>query len=418
MSKYSIQGGRPLTGEVTVSGAKNAALKMMAAAILTDEVCVLQNVPRIKDVDTMVKVLDHLGVDTEWTAPGELKIQAGGRLTDQAPYELVSQMRASIMVLGPLLARLGRAHVALPGGCNIGSRKIDLHLSGLKSLGTTITTGHGYIEGIAEKLHGTTVTLDFPSVGATENILMGAVLAEGTTVIENAAREPEIVDLIAFLQGMGAQIIGAGTAVVEIEGVGKLHGVTHRTISDRIEAGTFLIGAAITRGSVTVHGAEEEALSLVLEKLKQAGASIIADGQGITLSLDARPAALDVSTLPYPGFPTDLQPLMAVLLSVADGISVVTENVFENRFLYIDELNRMGADIRLDGHHAVIQGVPYLSGAPVKVPDLRAGAALILAGLAADGDTVVEDTCHIDRGYERFEEKLRGLGASIKREKS
>lgn len=378
MARYIIQGGKPLAGRVAVSGAKNAALKMMAAAILTPERCILTNVPRIKDVETMVRVLVCLGVDVEFTAAGEMSIQAGDRISDKAPYELVSQMRASIMVLGPLLARLGRARVALPGGCNIGSRKIDLTLGGLKSLGAEITTGHGYIEGAAERLVGTTVTLDFPSVGATENLLMGAVTAKGKTVIENAAREPEIVDLVDFLTKMGARIHGAGDATVEVEGVECLRGATHEIMPDRIEAGTFLLAGAITRGKVKVEGARAEHLGILLDKLQLAGAAVVAESDGVAVTMSVRPRALDVSTLPYPGFPTDLQPLMAAFLATADGISVVTENVFENRFLYIDELNRMGAGARLDGHHAVIKGVPTLSGAPVRVPDLRAGGKSVV----------------------------------------
>ncbi len=418
MARYTIQGRNPLKGSIKISGAKNAALKMMAASILTSEPCRLKNVPRIKDVNTMIKVLSFLGVETKFASGGDLCIQESGGLSYTAPYELISQMRASIMVLGPLLARLGRAYVALPGGCNIGSRKIDLHLRGLKELGATITTGHGYIEGKADRLKGAVITLEFPSVGATENLLMSSVLAKGKSVIENAAREPEVVDLVFFLQKMGAKIKGAGTAVLEIEGVESLHGAEHEIIPDRIETGTYLIAGAITQGDVELIGACPEHLALVLEKLELAGASISSESGKICLSMKKRPAALDVSTLPYPGFPTDLQPLMASLLALTDGISVVTENVFENRFLYIDELNRMGANIRLDGHHAVIKGIKRLSGAPVRVPDLRAGASLVVAGLAAEGETTIRDDCHIVRGYEDFEKKLATLGADITKEEN
>lgn len=401
-----------------MSGAKNAALKMMAASILTPDVSVLKNVPSIRDVDTMIQVLEYLGVSTSFNPDGELHIDAAGEVSDIAPYELVSQMRASIIVLGPLLARLGRAHVALPGGCNIGSRQIDLHLSGLKALGAEITTGHGYIECECDRLKGATVTLDFPSVGATENLLMAAVVAEGTTMIENAAREPEVTELVTFLKQMGARITGEDTAVITVEGVSSLHGAIHEVMPDRIEAGTMLIAGAITNGSVRVDPGHAEHLGIVLEKLSLTGADLNVANSTIELSTNGRPAALDVSTLPYPGFPTDLQPMMAAYLSRANGISILTENVFENRFMYIDELNRMDADIRLDGHHAIIKGVTSLSGAPVRVPDLRAGAALILAGLGAEGETIVEDTGHIARGYEDLEEKLRLLGAEIVKEET
>jgi UDP-N-acetylglucosamine 1-carboxyvinyltransferase len=416
MSTYLIRGGNPLDGTVSVSGAKNAALKMMAASVLTEETCTFTNVPDIKDVNTMLEVLTCLGADVFFSPDGTLTVTADGGLRDKAPYELVSQMRASIMVLGPLLARLGRAHVALPGGCNIGSRQIDMHLQGLKLMGANITTEHGYIEGKDKRLHGAVIPLDFPSVGATENVLMAAALAEGKTVIENAAREPEISDLAEFLTKMGAKIDGTGTSIITIEGVEKLHGAEHKILADRIEAGTFLIAGAMTGGKISVKGASSRNIELVLEKLRQAGADIIERDDEITLTISRRPQAVDVSTLPYPGFPTDLQPMMAAFLAAASGTSILTENVFENRFLYIDELNRMGAEIRLDDHHAVIRGVKRLSGAEVRVPDLRAGAALVIAGLAAEGQTVVYDNGHIDRGYEGFDEKLKQLGADIIRE--
>lgn len=416
MSTYIIQGGKPLSGTVSVNGAKNAALKLMAAAILTEETCVINGVPDIKDVRTMIEVLNCLGAEADFRPDGTITVTADGGLTDKAPYELVSQMRASIMVLGPLLARLGRAHVALPGGCNIGSRQIDLHLASLKRMGAKITTEHGYIEGEDGRLKGATIPLDFPSVGATENVLMAACLADGTTTIENAAREPEIIELSEFLTNMGANITGAGTSIIEIEGVEKLHGTEHTVLPDRIEAATLLIAGAITGGEITIEGANANHLELVLEKLKQAGAVISADDKGISLKMSGRPTAVDIATLPYPGFPTDIQPMMASFLAVADGTSVLTENVFENRFLYIDELNRMGADIRLDDHHAVIRGVKQLSGAPVRVPDLRAGAALILAALAAEGETTVYDNDHIDRGYQDLDDKLIDLGACLTKE--
>lgn len=399
-----------------VGGAKNAALKMMAAALLASEPSTLTNVPRIRDVETMIEVLSRLGAKVRFASDDTLTIDASRPLTGEAPYELVSLMRASIIVLGPLVARLRRARVAMPGGCNIGQRKIDLHLKGLKALGARIRTGHGYIEAEAERLKGTIIALDVPSVGATENILMAAVLADGKTTIENAAREPELVDLVAFLKKMGAKISGAGTTVIEVEGVPEVYGASHEIMSDRIEAGTYLTAAAVTQGEVTVKGVRAEHLEMVIDKLGETGAQVKSVRGGVAVSMKGRPIAVDVSTLPYPGFPTDLQPLMATLLSVGRGTSVVTENVFENRFLYVDELNRMGANVRLDGHHAVIKGVESLSGAPVCVPDLRAGAALVLAGLAADGETEVDEIVHIERGYENFDTKLRSLGADIRKE--
>lgn len=416
MSTYLIRGGNPLKGTVSVNGAKNAALKMIAASILTEETCVFSNVPDIEDVRTMLEVLSCLGADVYFKPDGTLAVTADGGLKDKAPYELVSKMRASIMVLGPLLARLGRAHVALPGGCNIGSRQIDMHLRGLKLLGANITTEHGYIEGADKRLRGAVVPLDFPSVGATENVLMAATLADGKTVIENAAREPEIIDLAGFLTKMGARIDGAGTSIIEVEGVRKLHGAEFPVPADRIEAGTFLIAGAITSGEVTIDGVSGQHMELVLDKLKRIGADIVIGESGISLSMTKRPKPVDVATLPYPGFPTDLQPMMAAILAIASGTSILTENVFENRFLYIDELNRMGAEIRLDDHHAVIRGVERLSGAEVRVPDLRAGAALIIAGLAAEGQTVVYDNGHIDRGYQDLDERLKDLGADIIKE--
>jgi UDP-N-acetylglucosamine 1-carboxyvinyltransferase len=415
MSTYTIQGGVPLTGSVNVHGAKNAALKLMAASILTEDTCVIRNVPDIKDVRTMIDVLNCLGAEADYRPDGVITIMADGGLKDRAPYELVSQMRASIIVLGPLLARLGRAHVALPGGCNIGSRQIDMHLAGLKRMGVKITTEHGYIEGVDGRLRGARIPLDFPSVGATENVLMAAALAKGTTVIENAAREPEIIELVDFLLAMGAEIRGAGSSEIVIEGVEKLRGVEHTVLPDRIEAGTLLLAGAITGGEITIAGAVAADLRLVLDKLVETGATISESPAGITIKGPKRPRSIDIATLPFPGFPTDLQPLMAAYLAKAKGTSVLTENVFENRFMYIDELNRMGADIKLDGHHAVIRGVPGLSGAPVRVPDLRAGAALIIAGLAAEGETIVYDSGHIERGYENLDEKLKDLGAHITR---
>jgi UDP-N-acetylglucosamine 1-carboxyvinyltransferase len=373
---------------------------------------VLDRVPRIREVHLMVEVLERLGAVIAFDG-NTLTIDASGDLSEETPYELVTKMRASIQVLGPLLARLGRARVALPGGDAIGSRPVDLHLQGLERMGAKFTTEHGYIEGIANRLIGQNVLLEFPSVGATENLLMAAVTAEGTTTIDNAAREPEIQDLARFLNQSGARIDGAGMTTITIEGVRDLTPVRHEIIPDRIEAGTFAIGAAATCGDVRLLDVHPGHMELPLQKLEQAGARVRRGADEVRVSMARRPNALDLVVLPYPGFPTDLQPPMMVLLSQATGASILTENVFESRFLFVDELNRMGSQIRVEGHHAVIRGVEKLSAAPVRAPDIRAGAALVLGGLCAEGETTVYDVAHIERGYEDFEAKLRALGASI-----
>lgn len=415
MEKFLIKGGQRLSGTVRVRGAKNAALKLMAAALLTDEPVLLTDVPKITDVYTMASVLEHLGARTELDYRDQVSIDASNISSFEAPYELVSQMRASIVVLGPLLARTGRARVAMPGGCNIGSRKIDLHIRGLEALGADIEFDKGFIDARAHKLKGGSVHLDFPSVGATENVLMAAVLAKGTTLIENAAREPEISDLAEMLVEMGATIEGIGSSTIRVEGVEHLLGTSHRVIPDRIESGTLLIAAAITGGDVTIEGASAEHLGMVLAKLKDAGMMVETTGDYVRVA-GARPVRpIDIATLPYPGFPTDMQPQMMALLSLAEGTSVITENIFENRFIVADELSKMGCDIRADGHHVVIKGVKELRGSAVKAPDLRGGAGLVLAGLAASGVTEVADIHHIDRGYEGFEDKLRSLGADVGR---
>ncbi|MFN2525196.1 MAG: UDP-N-acetylglucosamine 1-carboxyvinyltransferase [Actinomycetota bacterium] len=412
MKSLILRGPTPLNGTVRISGAKNSALKIMAASLLIKGEVVIERVPQITDVSLMSEVLERLGARV--TAQGDrLTIDASGELGDETPYELVGRMRASIQVLGPLLARLGRARVAMPGGDAIGSRPIDIHLQGLEKMGAKFTSQHGNIEGIAERLRGTRLLLEFPSVGATENILMGAVTAEGVTAVENAAREPEIQDLANFLNACGAKIQGAGTPSITIEGVESLEPVTHRIIPDRIEAGTFAIGAAATRGEIMLEEVNPQHLELPLQKLEDAGAEIKrGDGQ-VRVAMSGRAQSLDLVTLPYPGFPTDLQPPMMVLLAQANGSSILSENVFESRFLFVDELNRMGSQIRVEGHHAVIRGIERLSGAPVIVPDIRAGAALVLGGLSAEGTTRVYDDGHIERGYERFVTKLNGLGAGI-----
>lgn len=407
-----VDGPVALEGDVAISGAKNSALKIMAAALLVEGEVVVERVPDITDVHLMGEVLERLGAGVTF-GEGTVTIDASGELSEETPYELVTRMRASIQVLGPLLARLGRARVAMPGGDAIGSRPIDLHLQGLERMGAKFTSEHGYVEGVAHRLRAADVLLEFPSVGATENLLMGAVLAEGTTTIENAAREPEIQDLAAFLNACGARIEGAGTPFISVHGVDALGGVRHRIVPDRVESGTYAIAAAATRGDVRLVDTRPDFFELPLQKLEQAGAEVIRGDGEVRVRMKGRPQSLDLSTLPYPGFPTDLQPPMMVLLAQADGSSILTENVFEARFLFVDELNRMGCRIRVEGHHAVIRGIERLSGAPVRAPDIRAGAALVVGGLCAEGRTEVYDTGHVERGYERFVEKVNGLGADL-----
>jgi UDP-N-acetylglucosamine 1-carboxyvinyltransferase len=416
MESIIVCGGRPLSGEVRVEGAKNSALKLMAAALLAPGVTRISNVPQIADVDVMTAVLVGLGASVVRTDHA-LEIDATSVDHFEAPYDLVAQMRASISVLGPLVARFGQARVAQPGGCNIGSRKIDMHIRGLAELGVEIHTGHGYIDAKAPAtgLKAAHVMLDFPSVGATENLLTTASVAKGTSTIQNAAREPEIVDLCDFLNGMGARITGGGSPTITIEGVESLHPVDHRVVGDRIEAGTFVVAGAIVGGPVTVRGFDPSHLELMLTKLEQAGCTVDRLSDGVTVSRSGPVRPVDIQTLPYPGFPTDMQAQFMALLSTAEGNSIITENVFENRFMFADEIGRMGADIRIEGHHALVKGVSELSGAPVRCPDLRGGAALVLAALCADGETSVGDIYHIDRGYECFVDKLAALGADIRR---
>jgi UDP-N-acetylglucosamine 1-carboxyvinyltransferase len=417
MGRLLVTGGPSLAGSVRIGGAKNAALKVMAAALLAEGRTVLRNVPDISDCGTMIDVLERLGVRVE-RDEAAVVIDTSGPLGIETPYELVRRMRASILVLGPLLARTGRARVAMPGGCNIGRRRIDLHIRGLERMGTTFSFDHGYLEAETDGLEGAVVSLDFPSVGATENLVMAGVAARGTTVIENAAREPEIDDLATFLTAMGARIEGVGTPTIEIEGVDRFRPVEHSVIPDRIEAGTFAIAACVTGGGVLLEGARADHLDLVLAKLDEVGARVAVEQEGVRVGMADRPRAADLVTLPYPGFPTDLQPPIMALLAAAEGTSIITENVFESRFMFVDELNRMGADIRTEGHHAVVRGVERLSSAPVRALDLRAGAALILAALGADGVTEVSDVEHVDRGYEDLEGKLRSVGAQVTRQPS
>lgn len=404
----------PLSGVVPVSGAKNSVLKIMAATTLASGTYTLRNVPAIADVTWMGELLADMGMAVRHE-DDVLTIDSPADLVPEAPYELVERMRASIVVLGPLVARFGRARVALPGGDDFGPRPIDMHLRALEALGAEFRTEHGYIEARADRLLGTRILLEFPSVGATENALMAAVLAKGTTVIENAAREPEIADLAACLNRMGAQILGAGTPTVTIEGVDELSPVEHTIVPDRIEAATYLAAVGVAGGEITVAGARPDHMTMLIQKLGEMGMRISPDPDGLWVMRSKRLHSVDISTLPYPGLATDYKPLLVALLAFADGVGIVTENLFTGRFRYIDELVRMGADIRTEGHHAVVRGRERLSGAPVRAPDIRAGAALAVAALGADGETVVAGAEHIDRGYEHFVDKLSALGADIER---
>ena len=416
MDTIQIRGGRRLKGEVTVEGAKNAALPILLGALLTAERCTFRNVPRVVDVRTTLRLLADLGARVE-DGDGVISVQAERLARLEAQYELVKTMRASFLSLGPLLARYGRARVSTPGGCAIGSRPVDLHLDGLQKMGARVRIVHGYVEAEAETLHGARIYLDFPSVGATEHLMMVATLADGTTTIEQAAREPEVVDLARALSAMGAKISGAGEDVITIEGVPALHGVDFTVIPDRIEAGTFMMAAAITGGDVYVRGARADHLHAVIQKLREAGVDMKEDSDGIRVTGNGRLRSVDVKTMPYPGFPTDLQAQMMAALSLADGRSVISETIFENRFMHVLELNRMGADVKVEGNSAIVRGVPALSGAPVMATDLRASVCLVLAGLAAAGVTEVARVYHLDRGYVRIEEKLSALGADIRRVK-
>lgn len=418
MDKITISGGVPLKGEVVVSGAKNSALPILASTILGGGECVITNVPRVVDVVTMGKLLGILGASVQHEGNRAI-IKADVIHSTQAPYEMVKTMRASVLVLGPLVARWGEATVSLPGGCAIGSRPVNLHLAGLAKLGAEVSIEHGYIRAKAKRLKGASIYCDVPTVTGTENLMMAATLAEGTTVIENAAKEPEIVDLADFLIKRGARIAGAGTDVITIEGVRELRGSDHEVIPDRIEAGTYLVAGAITKGAVSVNRCRPEHLEPLVNKLREAGAEVQVEKERISLDVTkaGRLKGVDVRTLPFPGFPTDMQAQMVALMTVAEGISVITETVFESRFMHVEELWRMGADIRIEGNRVVITGRERLTGAPVMASDLRASAGLVLAGLAAEGTTEVLRVYHLDRGYERIEEKLLKLGAVIERGK-
>jgi UDP-N-acetylglucosamine 1-carboxyvinyltransferase len=411
-----ITGGKPLVGEVRLTGAKNSALKLMAAALLAQGRTVLSEVPDILDVQIMAELLRRLGCGVEHdTKAGAVSIDVPETIEHRADYDLVRRMRASISVLGPLLSRCGEADIALPGGDNIGSRGLDMHVVGLERMGARVSVEHGYLHAVANRLHGATIWLDFPSVGATETILMAAVTAAGRTVIDNAAREPEIIDICNMLVAMGAKVEGIGSSTLEIEGVETLSPVAHTVVPDRIVAGTWAVAAAITRGRITVTNAFPEHLEIALDKLATAGAQIEVKPGSFCVSMESRPRAVDIVTLPYPGFPTDLQPQFIALNAVADGAALVTENLFEARFRFVHELARLGADVQTEGHHALVRGREKLSGAPVEATDIRAGAGLVLAGLVAEGLTTVYEVHHIDRGYAGFVDALVGLGADVER---
>ena len=416
MEKLKVTGGCRLKGEVKASGAKNAALPILAASLLTADDLVLHNVPHLSDIRTMGKLLSGLGMTVERPSDTEtVRLNAKSLTTLTAPYELVKTMRASIVTLGPMLARFGEARVSLPGGCAIGARPVDQHIKGLQTLGAEVVIDHGYVVAKAKRLKGAHIVADMVTVTGTENLLMAATLAEGTTVIENAAREPQVVDLANCLIAMGAKIRGAGTPVIEVEGVSELHGATHSVLPDRIETGSFLVAALMTRGDVTVTHAAPHTLDIVLEKLREAGATVQTGDDWIRVSIDKRPKAVSVRTVPHPGFPTDMQAQFMALDTIAEGTGRITETIFENRFMHVPELQRLGANITVDGHTAVVTGVEALSGANVMATDLRASASLVIAGLVAKGETIVDRIYHLDRGYDHMEVKLAALGAQIER---
>jgi len=416
--RFLIRGRRPLAGQVKVHGAKNAVLPIIAASLLSSEMSVITQVPHLEDVFTAIEVMASIGVDARLRG-STLTVRPSGLSSFEAPYDLVRRMRASFLITGPLLARLGHARISLPGGCAIGTRPIDLHLKGLEALGARVKCGHGYIEASTGRLKGSRIYLDYPSVGATEHLLMTAALAEGQTVIENAAEEPEIVDLANYLNAAGGRVYGAGTKIIRVEGVPALHGARHQVIPDRIEAGTYMVAAAVTGGRVEVEGVVPDHLKAVIAKMREMGVRVEeAENAVLVDATGGRPRAVNLKTMPYPGFPTDMQAPFMALLAVSEGTGLITETVFENRFIHVAELRRMGADIQVDGRTAMVSGRPALLGAPVTATDLRGGAALVLAGLAAAGVTEVRDVEHIDRGYEELDVNLRRLGARIRRIRS
>jgi UDP-N-acetylglucosamine 1-carboxyvinyltransferase len=419
LDKLIIQGGNRLNGEVTISGAKNAALPILCASLLAETPLCLSSVPALKDVGSTIKLLEQMGVKTERNAD-KVTLDASVINSFEAPYEMVKTMRASILVLGPLLARFGHARVSLPGGCAIGSRPVDLHIKGLQAMGAEIHIEHGYIEATTkhlpnQRLQGARYYMDMVTVTGTENLMMAAALAQGTTVLENAAKEPEVVDMAECLIKMGAKITGAGTDVITIVGVERLTGAVHNVVCDRIEAGTYMVAAAMTGGEVKLLNVQAHLLDAVIEKLREAGATVTCDADSITVKSDGQLKAVNIRTAPHPAFPTDMQAQFMALNTVANGVSKVTETIFENRFMHVQEMQRLGADISIDGNTALVQGVEFLDGATVMATDLRASASLVLAGLVARGETVIERIYHLDRGYENLEEKLNALGADVRR---
>lgn len=416
MEKILINGGSKLSGRVNISAAKNSVLPIIAASILSEEECIIENAPMLEDVMVISDVLKSVNAGIEIDSQlSRIKINTSSLCYGEPSSELVRKMRASFLIMGPMISRFGRFKISMPGGCNIGTRPIDLHLKGLTALGAEVSIGHGYVEAKANKLIGNKIYLDFPSVGATENIMMAAIMAEGETIIENSAAEPEIEDLAQFLNSMGACVNGAGTDTIKITGVKSLKGTTHKPIYDRIEAGTFMAAAAITRSKIEICGVNEEHLKPIIAKLTEMGTAMEISGDYIIVDGNRELKPVDIKTMPYPGFPTDMQAQMMSLLCTVKGTSVITETIFENRFMHAQELKRMGANIKIDGRSAVVEGVDKLTGSEVKATDLRAGAALILAGLSGEGTTKIDDIYHIDRGYVNIEEKFKGLGADIRR---
>lgn len=416
MDKLLIMGGTPLHGTITISGAKNAALPILAGTLLSADPVTIRNVPQLKDVATTITLLQSMGVEVTFDDKLNVEVNAANVTERRAPYELVKTMRASILVLGPLVARFGEAAVSLPGGCAIGARPVNLHVQGLRAMGADVVVENGFILAKADRLIGAHIVFDTVTVTGTENLMMAAALADGETVLENAAREPEVIDVAKFLNSMGANVSGAGTSTIRIQGVERLGGTDHTVLPDRIEAGTYLVGAAVTGGKVRLKKASPQHLEAVIGKLQEAGAEISTGDDFIEIDMDGRrPSAVDIRTTPYPGFPTDMQAQFCALNAVADGVGAITETIFENRFQHVLELQRMGADIQIEGNTAICRGVDKLTAAPVMATDLRASAGLVLAGLAAQGETLVDRIYHVDRGYERIEEKLRQLGAEIKR---
>ena len=415
MDKLVIHGGVPLNGEVRISGAKNAALPLLCAGLLAETPLQISNVPHLRDITTLLQLLGHMGMRVSVDDRMGVELDASNIHTPEAPYEMVKTMRASILVLGPLLARFGKARVSLPGGCAIGSRPVNLHIKGLQAMGAEIHIEHGYIEASAKRLKGARVFMDLVTVTGTENLMMAAALADGTTVLENSAREPEVVDLAECLIKMGARIEDAGSDVITVHGVERLHGATHNVVCDRIETGTYMVAAAMAGGRVRLANTRADLLDAVIEKLREAGAKVETDGDSMVVESDGKLRAVSLRTAPHPAFPTDMQAQFMALNTVAEGVASVTETIFENRFMHVQEMRRLGADIEVDGHTAIVRGVPHLDGATVMATDLRASASLVLAGLVARGETTVERIYHLDRGYERIEEKLSQLGAQVKR---